>query len=158
MFRKMIRFKQQIPEEECIEILKNEPRGVLSVLGDDDYPYGMPINHFYCEEDGRLYFHTGMKGHRTDAIRRHDKASFCVYDSGFRREGEWALNIRSVIVFGRVEIIEDRDRIYEIARKLSRKFTDDEAYIEREIRHAGPRTFMFALVPEYMTGKLVNEA
>ena len=63
-----------------------------------------------------------------------------------------------MIVFGRVEIIEDRDRIYEIARKLSRKFTDDEAYIEREIRHAGPRTFMFALVPEYMTGKLVNEA
>ena len=158
MFRDMLRKKQQLPEEECIEILKNELRGVLSVIGVDDYPYGMPINHFYCEEDGRLYFHTGMKGHRTDAIRRHDKVSFCVYDSGFRREGEWALNIRSVIVFGRVEIIEDRDRIYEIARKLSRKFTDDEAYIEREIRHAGPRTFMFALVPEYMTGKLVNEA
>ena len=99
-----------------------------------------------------------MKGHRTDAIRRHDKVSFCVYDSGFRREGEWALNIHSVIVFGRVEIIEDRDQIYEIARKLSRKFTDDEEYIEREIKHAGPRTFMFALVPEHMTGKLVNEA
>ena len=44
MFRKMLRYKQQIPQEECIEILKKEPRGVLSVLGDDDYPYGMPIN------------------------------------------------------------------------------------------------------------------
>ena len=54
MFRKMLRFKQQIPEAECIKILKEEPRGVLSVLGDDDYPYGMPINHFYCEEDGKL--------------------------------------------------------------------------------------------------------
>ena len=158
MFRKMLRYKQQIPQEECIEILKKEPRGVLSVLGDDDYPYGMPINHFYCEEDGKLYFHTGMKGHRTDAIRRHDKASFCVYDGGYRREGEWALNIRSVIVFGRVEIIEDRDKIYEIARKLSHKVPCDEEYIEREIRSAGPRTFMFALVPEHMTGKLVNEA
>lgn len=158
MFRKMIRFKQQIPEEECIEILKNEPRGVLSVLGDDDYPYGMPINHFYCEEDGRLYFHTGMKGHRTDAIRRHDKVSFCVYDSGFRREGEWALNIRSVIVFGRVEIIEDRDRIYEIARKLSRKFTDDEAYIRQEIERSGPATLLFSLTPEHISGKLVNES
>ena len=99
-----------------------------------------------------------MKGHRNDAIRRHDKVSFCVYDSGYRREGEWALNIRSVIVFGRVEIIEDRDKIYEIARKLSYKFPCDEEYIEKEIRSAGPRTFMFALVPEYMTGKLVNEA
>ena len=59
---------------------------------------------------------------------------------------------------GKAEIIEDRDKIYEIARKLSYKFPCDEEYIEKEIRSAGPRTFMFALVPEYMTGKLVNEA
>ena len=154
----MLRKKQQLPEEECIEILKNELRGVLSVIGDDDYPYGMPINHFYCEEDGKIYFHSGRKGHKIDAMKRHDKASFCVYDQGFRREGEWALNIRSVIVFGRIEFIEDRDKIYEIARHLSHKFTDDEEYIEREIVRSGPGTLMFALVPEHITGKLVNEA
>lgn len=154
----MLRKKQQLPEEECIEILKNELRGVLSVIGDDDYPYGMPINHFYCEEDGKIYFHSGRKGHKIDAMKSHDKASFCVYDQGFRREGEWALNIRSVIVFGRIEVIEDREKIYEIARKLSHKFTDDEEYIEREIVRSGPGTLMFALVPEHMTGKLVNEA
>ena len=158
MFREILRIRQKISREECIEILRNEPRGVLSVLGDDDYPYGLPINHFYCEEDGKLYFHSGMKGHKIDAIRRHDKASFCVYDSGYRKEGEWALNIRSVIVFGRIEIIEEKDKIYDIARRLSYKFTDDDAYIERELKNAGPRTFMFALVPEHITGKLVNEA
>ena len=158
MFREMLRKKQQLPEEECIELLKNELRGVLSVIGDDDYPYGMPINHFYCEEDGNIYFHSGRKGHKIDAMKSHDKASFCVYDQGFRREGEWALNIRSVIVFGRIEFIEDREKIYEIARHLSHKFTDDEEYIEREIVRSGPGTLMFALVPEHMTGKLVNEA
>ena len=154
----MLRKKQQLPEEECIEILKNELRGVLSVIGDDDYPYGMPINHFYCEEDGKIYFHSGRKGHKIDAMKRHDKASFCVYDQGFRREGEWALNIRSVIVFGRIEFIEDKEKIYEIARRLSYKFTDDEEYIEGEIVRSGPGTLMFALVPEHITGKLVNEA
>ena len=158
MFRDMLRKKQQLPEEECIELLKNELRGVLSVIGDDDYPYGMPINHFYCEEDGKIYFHSGRKGHKIDAMKRHDKASFCVYDQGFRREGEWALNIRSVIVFGRIEFIEDKEKIYEIARRLSYKFTDDEEYIEREIVRSGPGTLMFALVPEHITGKLVNEA
>ena len=158
MFREMLRKKQQLPEEECIEILKNELRGVLSVIGDDDYPYGMPINHFYCEEDGNIYFHSGRKGHKIDAMKSHDKASFCVYDQGFRREGEWALNIRSVIVFGRIEFIEDKEKIYEIARRLSHKFTDDEEYIEHEIVRSGPGTLMFALVPEHMTGKLVNEA
>ena len=158
MFREMLRKKQQLSREECIEILKEEPRGVLSVLGDDDYPYGMPVNQYYCEEDGKLYFHSGKKGHKIDAMRRHDKASFCVYDSGYRREGELALNIRSVIVFGRIEIIEDREKIYEISRELSYKFTSDSEYIEREIRQSGPGTFMFALVPEHITGKLVNEA
>ena len=158
MFREMLRRKQQLPEEECIEVLKQEPRGVLSVLGDDDYPYGMPLNHFYCEDDGKLYFHSGLKGHKIDAIRRNDKASFCVYDQGYRREGEWALNIRSVILFGHIEFIEDQEKIYEISRKLSYKFTDDTAYIEHEIEHSGPRTLMFALTIEHMTGKLVNEA
>lgn len=158
MFRELVRKKQQISNEECVELLKEELRGVLSVQGDDGYPYGLPINHYYNEADGCLYFHSGMTGHKIDALRRDSKASFCVYDRGFRREGEWALNIKSVIVFGRIEIIEDKETIYDISRKLSHKFTRDEAYIEKEITHSGPRTLMFRLVPQHMTGKLVNES
>ena len=158
MFREMMRKKQQLSEEACLDILRQEPRGVLSVLGDDGYPYGMPINFLYCEEDGKIYFHGGMTGHKIDALRRCDKASFCVYDQGYRREGEWALNIRSVIVFGRVEFLEDHEKAIEVSRKLCYKFTQDEDYIENEIRHAGYRTLCFALTPEHMCGKLVNEA
>ena len=95
---------------------------------------------------------------KVDAIRRCDKVSFCVYDEGYLKEGEWALNIKSVVVFGRIEFVEDRETVYRIAEELSRKFTDDDAYIEREIEHAGPRTLMFALAPEHITGKIVKEA
>ncbi len=158
MFREMIRKKQQLTEAECIDILRREPRGVLSVLGDDGYPYGMPMNHYYHEADGKLYFHGGKKGHKIDAIMRNSKASFCVYDPGIREEGEWFLRIRSVIVFGRIEIVEDPQKTYEISRLLSYKFTKDEAYIDHEIRYSGPNTLMFALVPEHMTGKLVKES
>ena len=158
MFPDMKRVKQKLSREECIEILRQEKRGVLSVLGEDDYPYGMPINHWYCEADGKLYFHGGMHGHKIDAMRRHDKVSFCVYDSGFRREGEWALNFRSVVVFGRVTFIEDPERVLEIARQICYKFTNDEKYIESEIRRAGFRTLCFALTPEHISGKRVNEA
>lgn len=153
-----MRIRQQLSQSECIDILKEESRGVLSVLGDDDYPYGMPINHYYCEDDGKIYFHSGKKGHKIDAIKRHDKVSFCVYDKGFRRDGEWALNIKSVIVFGRVEIITQKDKIYQIARELSYKFTSDSDYIENEIEHFGPATFMFAIRPEHISGKIVNES
>ena len=158
MFREMLRKKQQLTDAECIEILKNEPRGVLSMLGDDGYPYGVPINHYYCEADGRIYFHGGKKGHRIDAVRQHDKVSFCVYDRGWREDGDWALHIRSVIVFGRIELIEDRETVYEISRQLSYKFTNDEAYIAHEIEKSGPGTLLLALTPEHMTGKLVKES
>ena len=158
MFREMIRIRQQLATEECIDILQRELRGVLSVLGDDGYPYGMPMNHYYCEEDGRIYFHGGKSGHKIDAVRRDNKASFCVYDRGVRQEGEWFLRIRSVIVFGRIEIIEDPAKTVEISRRLSRKFTADENYIENEIVRSGPGTLLLALVPEHMTGKLVKES
>ena len=141
MFREMNRRKQQLSQAECIEILKNERRGVPSAIGDD----------------GCLYFHSGRKGHRNDAMARCDKASFCVYDRGFVKPGDWALNIRSVIAFGRLEIVEDHERALEITRKLSRKFTTDEAYIDDEVRRSGPGVLVFRLIPEHMTGKLVNE-
>ena len=157
MFRNVTRIKQVLSNEECISILKKQLRGVLSVLGDNDYPYGMPLNHYYNEEDGKLYFHSGQKGHKIDAMLRHPKASFCVYDEGVRENGNWYLTIRSVIVFGKIEIVEDREKIYNIARKLSHKFTNDEAYIEHEVENSGPGTLMFALIPEHITGKWVTE-
>ena len=158
MFRQMNRKKQQLTDEECIEILKKEFRGVLSVNGDDGYPYGLPTNHYYCEEDGKIYFHSGKKGHKIDAMNRCSKASYCVYDQGFRRDGEWALNIRSVIVFGHIEIVADFETAMAITRQLSLKYTDDTAYIDREIQQSGKNTLVFRLVPEHITGKLVNES
>lgn len=158
MFREMQRIKQKLTPEECAGILRTELRGVLSVLGDGGYPYGVPMNHYYREKDGKIYFHSGRTGHKVDAIGNCAKASFCVYDGGFRREGEWALNIRSVVVFGKIEIVEDRETVFEIAAELSRKFTSDEDYIRREIERSGPATLMFALVPEHISGKLVNES
>lgn len=158
MFRKMRRFRQQIPEEECIDILKNEKRGVLSILGDDGYPYGIPIDHYYDPETGKIYFHGAKEGKKIDSIRKCDKVSYCVWDEGYRKPGEWALNIRSVIVFGKIHIVEDHEWALEMCTHLVRKFTDDQAYLEHELENAGPRVEVLELIPEHMTGKLVNES
>lgn len=158
MFREMIRKNQQLSREEAIQLLKKEPRGVLSLLGDNGYPYGLPINHWYNEEDGRIYFHSAKKGHKVDAIRSCDKASFCLYDEGYRKPGDWALNIKSVIVFGRIHIIEDHAQALELVRQLSRKYTQDEAYIQQEIDKYGSGVLVFALEPEHITGKITNES
>lgn len=158
MFRELTRKNKQITSEECIQVLKSETRGVLSVLGDNNYPYGMPMNHWYNEEDGKIYFHSGkMAGHRLDALKKHDKVSFCVYDQGYRNEGEWAWKVKSVIVFGRMEIVENMDILVDIATKLSHKFTQDEEYIKKEIEMHAHKTLLLCLTPEHICGKLVTE-
>ena len=156
MFREMRRKKQQLSDEECVEILKKEPRGVLSMLGDDGYPYGIVMNHLY--KDGKLYFHCAKEGHKIDAIAGCDKVSYCVHDEGCRKDGDWALNIKSVVVFGRIKHVEDSERVAEICRGLCLKFTDDKEYVEEELRKFAKNVRCLELSPEHMTGKLVNES
>lgn len=158
MFRELCKKNKMITLQECIQLLENETRGVLSVLGDDDYPYGAPMNHWYNAEDGNIYFHCDRAGHRIDALRKHDKVSFCVYEKGYQKEGEWAWNVRSVVVFGKIEMIEDMDKIVEITTKLSHKFTQDEEYIRKEIEMYGHRTLLLRLTPEHICGKKIVEA
>ena len=158
MFRELARKRQALSKERIAQILETEKRGVLSVMGDDGYPYGVPINYWYCRENGRLYFHSGKKGHKVDALREHEKVSFCVYDAGYRRDGEWALNISSIIIFGKMHVVSDPEQAKEIYKKLSLKFTDDVAYIKDEIQKLADATICYELSPEHITGKLVNEA
>lgn len=158
MFREMLRKKQQLSQEECIDVLRKETRGVLSVIGDGGYPYGAPMNHWYNADDGAVYFHCGNVGHRLDALRQNDKVSFCVYGQQWKEEGSWAWNVKSVIVFGRVEIVDDLDTIIDITTKLSYKFTQDAEYIRKEIEGHAHWTLLLRLVPEHICGKRVNEA
>jgi len=158
MFRPLRRIKQQLAQEECISILKQEVRGVLSVLGDNDYPYGLPINYWYSEDDGKIYFHGSREGHKIDSIKNHDKVSFCVYDKGIQVEGKRGLDYKSVIVFGRIKAVQDKDKTIDICRKLSSQFNFGEDYIEEEIKKFSKFVMCLELTPEHICGKTVNES
>ena len=158
MFREMRRAEQAMTKEECLETLKEAKRGVISVIGDDGYPYGTPIDHYYDEEDGKLYFHSGKSGHRIDAMRANDKVSYCVYEKTHQDPGTWIWNFNCVHVFGRVEFIEGIDEVETICRKLSHKFTEDEQYIDDEVKLALKATLCYSITIENMTGKKINEA
>ena len=119
MFREVARKIQILDQTQIVHVLSNEKRGVLSLHGENGYPYGLPINYWYNKENGYIYFHSGKKGHKTDAIESDNKVSFCVYDEGYRKEGEWALNISSVIIFGKIHIVDDTAKTVEIFRNLS---------------------------------------
>ena len=156
MFRDLTRKKQKLSTVECKEILNQEVRGVLAVNGDDGYPYALPINFYYDEESNRIYFHSGKVGYKLDAIAKSDKVSFCVYDKGYHKDGHWSLNIRSVIIFGRIRTVDDWSD--ELMVNFCKRFTGDMEYIYSEIEKFKSNTAVLCLEIEHMTGKLVNES
>lgn len=158
MFRKMRRFKQQVSDAECKRILKDEKRAAYSVIGDNGYPYTIPINFFYDESNNRIYFHGSKEGHKIDAIKKCDKVCLTVWNQGFKQEGHWEWNAVSVVVFGRVKFVTDTDAVEAYLRKLAAKYYPSTDEIEKEMRSPSiSRVQMFAIEIEHMTGKLVNE-
>ena len=158
MFRKMRRSVQALSHEEMIDLLKTETRGVMSVQGDNGYPYGFPINHYYDEETNKIYIHGATFGHRVSAVKNDPKVSYCVFGGDYQKEGDWAKYVKSVIVFGKAELIEDKDEIVRISRLLCDKFPCPQEYVEHEIEKDTPRTLVIAIDIEDINGKLVHEA
>ena len=155
MFRKMRRLGQELSKEECIDILTNEPRGVLALLGDDDYPYALPISHVYV--DGKIYFHGAQMGHKIDAVKKHSKASYCVMDKGVKAEDSWWYTFKSVIVFGKITTLSDRDEKIDKLTHLGDKFFPTHEETIDEIDRLLDRTEVFEITVEHMSGKVVKE-
>jgi nitroimidazol reductase NimA-like FMN-containing flavoprotein (pyridoxamine 5'-phosphate oxidase superfamily) len=155
MFREMRRKKQALSEEECIDILINEPRGVLAVLGDDEYPYALPLSHVYV--DGKIYFHGTIKdSHKRDAIERHEKVSYCVMDKGTKSDSWW-YTFKSVIIFGKMRTIEDRDAKIEKLTQLGNKFFPSEEETKDEIDRLLDVTELYEITIDHISGKIVKE-
>lgn len=151
----MRRLGQQLSDDECIDILTNEPRGVLAVLGDDDYPYTVPMSHVYV--DGKIYFHGAKAGHKIDAIKKHSKVSYCVLDNGVKQKDSWWYTFKSVVVFGRITTLsDDRQKIDKLTH-LGNKFFPTPEETHDEIDRLLDKTEVFEITIEHMTGKIVKE-
>ncbi|MDE7350182.1 MAG: pyridoxamine 5'-phosphate oxidase family protein [Muribaculaceae bacterium] len=136
MERKMRRIRQLLPEEENIRILENGKVAVWAVAGDDDYPYAVPINYVYHE--GCIYIHCARQGHKLDAIRRNPKCSLCIVDKDDVVPIELTSYFRSVIAFGKAEIVEEGNEVIDALRLLSDKYSpgiDQEEEIRKFLKN-----------------------
>ena len=151
-FRAMRRLRQQLSEEESIAILRKSTSGTLALLGDHGYPYAVPISYVYA--DGRLYFHSALSGHKIDAIRACDKASFCVVGQDEVHPEHYTTFFRSVIAFGRVHIVEDETEKLAAARLLGDRYNPNhEKALQEELEKGFRRMLMIRFDIEHLTGK-----
>lgn len=157
MFRKMRRSKRELPAEEAKALLRKNKRAALSVQGDDGYPYTVPINFYYEEQENRIYFHSAKMGHKIDSIRANDKVCFTTWDEGYREEGDWAFRVSSCVVFGRAKLIEDRRLTEEKVRTFALKYYPTAQEAEEEIRRDIAAVQLVAIEIEHISGKKVHE-
>ena len=153
MFQEMRRKRQALSSEEISSVLNRGTSGVLALSGDNDYPYAVPISYVYDGE--KLYFHCAKSGHKLNAVQRNAKASFCVIDQDKIIPEEYTSYFRSVIVFGRIQVIKDEDKKRQAIEKLAVKYAPQNSVAGR--REAIDREWkplcMLEMTIDHMSGK-----
>lgn len=152
MFREMRRKNQQLPQEEALDILKKSTSGVLAVLGDEGYPYAVPLSYVYSE--GKLYFHCAASGHKLDAVRGCNKASFCIISEDNVIPEKYTTAFRSVIAFGRVRELVGEE-LQTAMRALAGKYSpaESEESFQKEMSDSMSHLCVLALDIEHLSGK-----
>lgn len=151
MFREMRRKKQQLSEADTLSILEQASSGTLACLGDEGYPYAVPLSFAY--KDGKLFFHCAKTGHKLDAIMTYPKVSFCIIDKDEIVGSEYTTYFRSVIAFGTARIAHDEEwaqGMSALIEKYSYAQAPDEK--KRELEHC-EHALLLAVDIEHCTGK-----
>ena len=157
MFREMRRKKCKLSDETAEKILREGLFGILALSGENNYPYALPINYAY--EDGKIYFHSAVSGHKIDAIKNNSKASFCVVDKHEVISEKFTSYYTSVIVFGKMRITDDEDEKILGLKLLAKKYSPNESVEHRDEEIYGKLKAL--VVPifeiEHISGKAARE-
>ena len=151
----MRRAKQRLSPEESLAILEKGSSGVLA-LWDGEEPYAVPLSYVYHQ--GKLYFHCARAGRKLAAARTCPKASFCVVAADNVIPEKYTTAYRSVIVSGRLRIIEDEAEMVPALRLLAAKYNPLQGEVlDNKIAEGIPRMFMLELSADEISGKQGKE-
>ncbi|MGA2083784.1 MAG: pyridoxamine 5'-phosphate oxidase family protein [Holophaga sp.] len=148
----MRRKDRALDESEAWAILREGGDGVLATWGEDGYPYAVPMNH--AVEDGALYLHSALAGHKLENLAHCDKVSYCVVTEREVVPAEVATNYRSTVVFGRAVVVEDPAEKRKGLMALLRRFCPDhmEAGL-KELAQEWNRVALVRIDVHRITGK-----
>jgi hypothetical protein len=151
MFREMRRIRQQLTQEESISILLKCSNGVLACLGDEGYPYAVPLNYVYLE--GKIYFHSALSGHKVDSLKKYNKVSFAVVAEDNIVREKYTSHFLSVIVFGKIRIAETKERVRAFTA-LVEKYASDRPDEEKNYQiNTCVRSSVYVIDIEHISGK-----
>jgi len=129
----MRRADRVMSDERTLQTLAQGYSGRLATVSEDGFPYCIPLLYLWI--DGEVYLHTtNAAGHLRANIERGRRVCFevdeqeGVFDYG-RFECDSGLAYRSVCLFGRIRIVDDR--------AVKQRFCEG---VDGKIRQAGDKT------------------
>lgn len=157
MFHSMRRKRQLLSPKDCAAVLERGTSGVLSLQGDEPYPYAVPLSYIY--HDNKLYFHCAKSGHKLEAIATNPRGCFCVIDQDQVVPAEYTTYYRSVVVFGTLRVLEDEGEKQAAIDALAVKYAPTDAPEHREtyIHREWDRFCMLEMTVDHLSGKQAIE-
>lgn len=151
--REMRNKQRLMSRAEAEKYLSEETWGVLSVFGDDGYPYGVPMNYAWTE--GAVLLHaTSQNSHRLDALKRNARVCFTVVPVHRIDRANWSTIYASVVLFGTAEILTDAEEKRAAMRAFMQKLSPEKA--EEAMLACDPARadlVMLRIGPNMITGK-----
>ena len=154
MFRKIRKIKNEIDKDAVDSLLHTCRRGVLSMNGDDGYPYSIPISYYYDEANQKIYFHGAKSGYKVDCLNRCDKVCFTIFGNESIKDLVWAPFVQSVVVFGRCHLV-DTDN--EVLKNFMMKYYPSLDLVDKVIKDDSKFVQMYEISIEHKSGKQVQE-
>lgn len=154
MFRKIRKIKNEIDKDAVDSLLHSCRRGVLSMNGEDGYPYAIPVNYYYDEANQKIYFHGAKAGYKVDCLKSCDKVCFTVFGNESIKDLEWAPYVQSVVVFGRCHLVDTNN---EVLKTFMMKYYPNVDLVDKVIEEDSKFVQMYEISIEHKSGKQVQE-
>lgn len=149
----MRRKKRALSEEETIAIMRDGEYCVVSTVGVDEQPYGVPLSYVYV--DGKIFFHCTHKGHKIENLHSNERCCVTVigktqviYDKDFTTYFE------SAIAFGKAhEVTLESEKKRALVALIMKYLPEHKDKADADIARSMKATAIYCIEVEHMTGK-----
>ncbi|WP_319547875.1 pyridoxamine 5'-phosphate oxidase family protein [Desulfogranum marinum] len=150
--KNMRRQDKQMSSVGVADLLTQAEYGIVSTVGEDGQPYGVPLNYVFKEN--AIYFHCALVGHKLDNIEKNPQVSFCVVGDVEVLPAEFSTNFESVVVSGVASEVKETERynaLEWLLEKYSPNFMEEgKKYIEK----LDKATKVIKIEIQHMSGKM----
>ena len=148
----MRRRDRALSESEALEILARAEYGVLACVGEDGWPYAVPVNHVLSGDS--IYIHGALEGHKLLNLAHESRVSYCVVANAQVLPERLSTLYESAIAFGQASLVQDEAERRSALRELARRFapghaSTSEQAIQQHIEH----TTVLRIHIQRITGK-----